>query len=105
MKALASLLFMTLLLLSGCSSSSSIVGAWDSGNGQYEFYADGTYADPRYPTLPRSQTTYKLQGNRLHLAIQEDFPGKQTTTSQEWTVKFISGDKMEINGNPWKRVR
>lgn len=106
MKTLVGLFSLALLLLTGCSSASGIVGAWQTPEGEkYEFFADGTFSHPGHPNLPREHLTYKLEGDKLHLAVREVFINKESTSRQEWTVKFPSNDTMEVEGEPWKRVK
>jgi hypothetical protein len=105
MKNLVNLSFVALLFLAGCSGSKGIVGVWDSGNGKYEFFADGTYLDPRYSTLPRENMKYRLEGGMLHLSVRETFLNRESTSSQEWAVKFIDNDTLDVEGERWKRVK
>jgi hypothetical protein len=106
MKKLVGLLFVALFFLPGCGGSGGIVGTWSFEGGKYEFRADGTYIDHNNPPGLGEKTTYKLEGNKLHLSRQTRYvDGRESTESQEWDVKVIDNDTMQVNDERWKRVR
>ncbi|MFO0968652.1 MAG: hypothetical protein U0793_24100 [Gemmataceae bacterium] len=106
MKTFVSLLFVALLFLPGCGGSSGIVGTWSFDGGKFEFRADGAFIDHNNPPGLGETTTYKLEGEKLHLSRRTVYvDGKESTESQEWEVKTIDNDTLEVNGERWKRVR
>jgi hypothetical protein len=106
MKKLVGLLFVALFFLPGCGGPRGIVGTWSFEGGKYECRADGTYLDHNNPPGLGETTTYKLEGNKLHLSRRTRYvDGRESTESQEWEVKVIDNDTMEVNDERWKRVR
>ncbi|MCL2697609.1 MAG: hypothetical protein FWE74_05965 [Oscillospiraceae bacterium] len=86
-------LVLGLLIISGCSGSSKLVGTWITENSDapvFVFYDDGTYV-----WISWRDGEYKIDGNTLHL--------KQTYTSNRgggvdnYFYNFeISGDKLTL---------
>jgi hypothetical protein len=105
MKKFVGLLFVALFFLPACGGPRGIVGTWSFEGGKYEFRDDGTYIDHENPPGLGQTNTYKLDGEKLHLYRRTRLADRESTESQEWEVKVIDNDTMEVNGERWKRVR